>query len=264
MPVTLLISTYNWEEALALSLNSAFTQTMKPDEIVIADDGSGDNTRQLIGRLSGRTDIPILHVRHEDRGFRKTLILNKAIQQASSPYIIQIDGDVILDKHFVEDHLELAEKGCFVCGSRVGLSDQESQRILENETYRPSFFRQGAKYMLNSLRSKTLRRCLANRYARTNLFKARGCNMAFWKADILAINGYNEDLLMWGQEDVELACRLIHYGIQKRQLKMGGVQYHLYHKHASRENLAYHNSVLLQVIRERRIWCENGIKKELL
>ena len=85
--------------------------------------------------------------------------------------------------------------------------------------------------------------------------------MAFWKEDIYSVNGYNESLEMWGQEDTELAYRLVHSGIQKKQLKMGGVEYHLYHEQASKENLEYHDRVLHQVIEEKISWCENGIKK---
>ena len=94
------------------------------------------------------------------------------------------------------------------------------------------------------------------------MLRIRGCNMAYWKEDLLRVYGYNESLEMWGQEDVEISYRLIHAGIQKKQLKMGGVQFHLYHKFASRENLEYHEQVLRQVIAERIVWCENGIVKE--
>ena len=118
--VSLLVSTYNWKEALALCLRSAFSQTVKPDEIVIADDGSREDTRELIENMKKKTDIPVVHVWHEDKGFRKTNILNKAIKKISSEYIIQIDGDIVMDKNFISDHLELVEEGYFVCGSRLG------------------------------------------------------------------------------------------------------------------------------------------------
>jgi len=261
MLVSLLISTYNWKEALSLCLYSAFAQTVKPYEILVADDGSRDDTRQLIEKMRKKTDIPIVHIWHEDKGFRLSAIRNRSIEKAKGDYIIQIDGDIILDRNFISDHLELAEKGYFVCGSRVLLGKMYTTRLLRGVERYPATFKQDLRFMLNGFRSRILRHYLAERYARHSMLSIRGCNMAFWKGDLLRVNGYNEALEMWGQEDVEISYRLIHAGVQKRQLKMGGVQFHLYHKFASRENLEYHEKVLNKVIENKTIWCENGILK---
>lgn len=263
MLVSVLISTYNWKEALALCVRSVLRQTVRPAEIVIADDGSRDDTRATIEALRRETDIPIVHVWQEDCGFRKTEILNKAILKVSHPYIVQIDGDVVLERHFIEDHLEVAEKGCFVCGSRVGLKPEMTARFLrEGVDFRPPFLQLGLGYALNSLRIGPLRRYLAPRFGQKDLTRLRGCNMAFWREDLLRVNGYNEDLTMWGQEDTEIAYRLIHAGVRKKFLKAGGVEYHLYHTPASRANLDYHNAVLADVIARKLVWCENGIVKD--
>lgn len=116
MKVTLLIITYNWPEALRMVLESAMHQSKMPDEIVIGDDGSTAETKQLIDSYAKSSPVPVVHVWQEDKGFRRTVILNKAIAKATGDYIIQVDGDVILDSHFVADHLEVAQEGCFVCG----------------------------------------------------------------------------------------------------------------------------------------------------
>lgn len=262
MLVSLLISTYNWKEALSLCLYSALGQTVKPYEILIADDGSRDDTRELIERFRAKTDIPIVHIWHEDKGFRLSAIRNRSIEKAKGDYIIQIDGDIILDKNFISDHIEMARKGHFVCGSRVLLGRRSTARLLRGIEDYPVFFKQSLSFMLNAFRSKFLRAFLADRYAKNCMSSIRGCNMAFWKEDLLRINGYNECLEMWGQEDVELSYRLIHAGVKKRQLKMGGVEFHLYHKFASRENLEYHEQILQKVIEQKIIWCENGIVKK--
>ncbi|WP_294627589.1 glycosyltransferase family 2 protein [uncultured Bacteroides sp.] len=262
MLVSLLISTYNWKEALSLCLYSVFSQTVKPAEILIADDGSRDDTRQLIEEMRAKTDISIVHVWHEDKGFRLSAIRNRSIAQAKGDYIIQIDGDIILDKNFISDHLELAEKGYFVCGSRVLLGRMYTARLLRGLESHPATLKQDYRFMLNGFRSHILRHYLANRYAKHSMLSIRGCNMAFWKNDLMRVNGYNETLEMWGQEDVEISYRLIHAGVQKKQLKMGGVQFHLYHKFASRENLEYHEQVLHRVIENKTVWCENGIVKD--
>ena len=260
--VAFLISTYNWPEALRLCLAAVLRQTRMPDEIVIADDGSGPQTRALVEETAAASPVPLRHVWHEDRGFRRTVILNRGIAAVQSDYILQIDGDVVPDRHFVADHLELAEKDYFVCGSRVGVDPHQTERFFKTKgKFRPYFFQLTFMYMLNSFRSKWVRRYLEKRYFPKNIKRLRGCNMAFWKEDLLKVNGYNEDLTMWGQEDTEIAYRLIFAGVKKKFLKAGGVEYHLYHKPASRANLEFHNRVLDEVIAEHRSWCENGIVK---
>src|SRR5690606_26502649 len=99
--VSLIISTYNWPEALNLCLKSVSNQVRLPDEIIIADDGSKTATRVIIDAFRDQLSIPVHHVWQEDMGFRKCMILNKAVQKASFPYIVQIDGDVILDPNFM-------------------------------------------------------------------------------------------------------------------------------------------------------------------
>lgn len=261
MHTSLLICTYNWKEALKACLQSVFNQSILPDEILIADDGSQDGTKEMIREMKLQAQIPIIHVWHQDKGFRVAAIRNRAIEMAKGDYIIQIDGDVILHKYFIADHLELAERGYFVCGSRVWLREETTDHILKGDIMQPSCFKEDLRFALNGLRSKMLRNYLAKRYGQNKISRLRGCNMAFWRDDLLKVNGYNEDLTMWGQEDTEMAYRLIHSGVKKKFLKMGGVQYHLYHTKASRERLMYHNMVLRKVIIQRTAWCANGINK---
>jgi glycosyltransferase involved in cell wall biosynthesis len=107
---TLIISTYNWPKALNLVLLSVLNQRQLPTEIVIADDGSKEETKNLIDSYRDKLSIPIKHVWHEDVGFRLAKIRNKAIATALGDYIIQIDGDVILHPYFIKDHLDFAKK----------------------------------------------------------------------------------------------------------------------------------------------------------
>src|SRR5690606_7689461 len=119
MTVSLIISTYNWPEALEKSLKSAFYQTVLPNEIIIADDGSARSTKNKIDQLRLLSTIPVEHVWHADKGFRLSAIRNEAIAMARYDYVIQIDGDIIMAPHFIEDHLRLAQERAFLCGSRV-------------------------------------------------------------------------------------------------------------------------------------------------
>lgn len=260
--ISLLVSTYNWPEALLKVLKSISEQVVKPLEVVIADDGSTADTKQLIDDFKQHTDIPIVHVWQEDKGFRRTSILNKAIAQCHGDYIVQIDGDVIVGRYFIADHKELAERGCFVCGSRVKLPSEISKTILTTDLLIPSKRKMPMSFVINSFRSKWLRKYLATRYAK-KIDHLRGCNMAFWKEDIIKINGYNEDLQQWGHEDGELAYRLHFAGVRKKALKFGGVVYHLYHNEASRDNEQRHLDELEKVKSGHIKRCDNGIDKYL-
>ena len=260
--ITLLISTYNWKEALRLCLLSVSAQTVMPDEIVIADDGSKEDTRLLIDEFRRILPVPVIHVWHEDEGFRKTVILNQALAKATGDYIIQIDGDVILERHFIQDHLELMERGYFVCGSRTKIGAAVTKRLVDGSIFKLNISNAKAGFVLNGFRSRKLRTFLAERYAK-KIDHMRGCNMAYWRDDFIAINGYNEDLLDWGHEDGELVYRLHFAGVKKKFLKMGGIVYHLWHKEASKHNEEKHLQTL-KLVKENKIhWCNNGIDKYL-
>lgn len=262
MKTSLIISTYNNPRYLELCLKSALLQTVPPDEIIIADDGSTQETADLIRRIAETSKTPIVHVWHEDNGFKLCQIRNKAFARCSGDYIIQSDGDIIFERHFVQDHIRLAERGYFVCGSRVHLSQKYTQKLFDKKKIHPHLWRMKLGYMLNAIRIKPLQKILALRYGK-KIDKLRGCNMAFWKDDIIKVNGYNEDLTSWGHEDGELAFRLHFAGIKKKFLKSGGICYHLYHKESSRENEATHLNAIRQVLANKDTWCKNGIDKYL-
>lgn len=259
---TLLISTYNWKEALRLCLLSVSVQTVLPDEILVADDGSREDTRQLIDEFRSVLAVPIIHVWHEDKGFRKTIILNQAIAQSTGDYIIQVDGDVILERHFIQDHLEMMERGYFVCGSRTKIGPAVTKRLINGASFKLNVSNVKASFILNGFRSKRLRTYLAERYAKT-IDHMRGCNMAYWKDDFITINGYNEDLLDWGHEDGELVYRLHFAGVKKKFLKMGGIVYHLWHKESSKHNEGKHLDVLAWVKENHIKRCDKGVDKYL-
>ena len=116
MTVSLIISTYNWPRALYLCLDSVMQQTVMPTEILIADDGSGISTRDVVKHFENISPVPVHHIWHEDRGFRLAAIRNKAIAASSGEYVIQIDGDLILHRNYIQDHILSNRKGCFVTG----------------------------------------------------------------------------------------------------------------------------------------------------
>lgn len=259
-PVSLVISTYNWKEALALSIGSALAQSVRPAEILIADDGSREDTRQLVESLAASSPVPIRHVWHPDEGFRLAAIRNKAFAQASSPYIIQTDGDIIMHRHFIADHLRLRRKGFFLNGSRVLLGPQLSSQLLAGvaDPSALSPFSAGITNRLNAIHSRWLSARMA---APKRTFLVRGCNMSFWKEDLLAVNGYNEDIKGWGREDSELAVRLLNHGLKVLPAKFSAIAFHLYHQEASRSHLAANDAILEQALAAGTKLCQNGIRK---
>lgn len=261
MKVTLIISTYNWPEALALVFHSVKKQTILPDEVIIADDGSGKETAELIDHFKNEVNFPVVHIWHEDKGFRKTIVLNQAIDVASGEYIIQTDGDIILNKHFIHDHIRFAKSGYFIKGSR-GMLKQETTIKLLKQKNPPDlyFFTKGVRSKINATRCPLLTPLFFGNPYRSN--DLRGCNFGAWKIDLIAVNGYNNDFEGWGHEDIELAARLVNNGIKRRQLKHSAVCFHLFHRINNRNSEDRNMGKYRKAVEEKIIRCKNGVVKE--
>ncbi|OLY90894.1 N-terminal domain of galactosyltransferase [Cnuella takakiae] len=262
---SLLITTYNWPQALHLCLLSVLQQTVLPSEILIADDGSGPETRMLIDAFNEYSPIPLVHVWQPDEGFRLARIRNRAIARATHPYIIQVDGDLILHPRFIEDHLQLREPGYFITGSRVLLNNATTQSLLTHQSIDVNGHHQGSKNFWNKLRNGALRDFLAKRYKTSgrNLYYIKGCNMAYWRKDMLQVNGYNEAFTSWGLEDSELAVRLINIGLNKKFLKMGGITYHLFHPLLSRDQECRNRQIVKETLVQQKTFVPAGINQYL-
>lgn len=256
--VSVIIPTYNWPEALNLCLKSVLSQSVLPDEIVIADDGSTQDTQNLIDNIAKESNVPIIHVWQEDNGFRLAQIRNKAIARSSKDYIIQIDGDVILHKDFIKDHIRFARKGSFVSGSRVIIEQGLAKQLLSSQKFKISIYTKGTHSKLNGLHLPWLSP-LQEKYRQDDILYVRGCNMAFWRKDLLKVNGYNEEMTGWGREDNELASRLINTGIKKRIIKFAGIMYHIYHPMRPRTSVNKNDKILQQSIVSKTIWCDKGV-----
>ena len=253
---SLIISTYNWPEALYTCLLSVARQKVLPDEIIIADDGSREETRALIEAMKSVIPVSIIHVWHEDMGFRKAEILNKAVQKSSGKYLIQVDGDVILHPCFIMDHLLAAEQGTFVRGTRARLTPLKTSELLVSGDLDLHFYSLGVYNRLNALRLPLLKSFGERKEMKSR--NVRGSNLAFWKTDFVRVNGYNNDLQGWGHEDEELAVRFVNNGIAKKIVKLSAVQYHLHHDELKRENEPFHAKAVQDAIINNLKTCYNG------
>ncbi|MGL5683394.1 MAG: glycosyltransferase family 2 protein [Marinifilaceae bacterium] len=258
---TLIISTYNRPDALRHCLESIKHQTVLPNEVIVGDDGSRSETKELIDEFKANFPVPLIHVWHEDNGFRLAMIRNKCVAVATGAYIIQVDGDIILHPRFIEDHVSFSEKGFYLKGGRTNIERSLTEKLCKSGKFKHlSFFSPGISRRINALHMPAVAQYLSQRKkSRPGL----GCNMSFWRNDFVAINGYDEFYKEWGGEDYDLAVRLVHLGRKKKTLKFAGIGFHLWHKDLYMSNKEknfkyYHNAV-----REERVWCENGVDKYL-
>jgi len=255
--VSLLISTYNWPEALEQCLESVKRQYIYPNEVIIADDGSSEETRILINRFKANFPVPLIHSWIEDNGFRAGKARNEALKAAKYEYIVQVDGDTILNKYFVYDHANFARKGSFIHGSRVLLNAVVTQRLFNHKIRSPSIFMEGTVNFFNGIRIPLLQKLFVAK--KHSIVGIRGCNTSYWKEDAIRINGYNEEMTGWGREDSEFAARMVNIGLFRRKLRLGGVQFHIYHEERDRGRLNINDAILNNTIEKRLTSCEHGI-----
>lgn len=227
---SVVLATYNWPEALELCLLSIANQTVLPEEVVVGDDGSRDETRQLIERMRPQLSYKLIHVWQEDKGFRVATICNKAFAKCTSDYIIQIAQDIIMEPHFIEDHIRHAERGYYISGSRAKLTEPFTKKILASKIYKFSPFTNGVIRKFNAIRIPWLTKFFY-KYMLNKL--DRGCNMSFWRDDLYAVNGYDGDMVGYGSEDTDLSARIRALGVKKRTIKFSCIEYHIYHPETS-------------------------------
>jgi len=235
MKISVIITTYNAEEWLRNVLIGYSIQTESDFEIVIADDGSTSATHELLENFTAKFKHPIIHVWHEDNGFQKSKILNKAILKANSDYLLFTDGDCIPREDFVATHLKYQEKGYFLSGGYFKLPMIISESILENDIVSQDCFR------LSWLKTKGFKASFkSSKLSKSNMFAQfmnwitptkrswNGHNSSGWKSDLISINGFNEDM-QYGGLDRELGERLFNYGLLSKQIRYSAICLHLDH-----------------------------------
>jgi glycosyltransferase involved in cell wall biosynthesis len=243
--ISILLATYNWPQALKLCLESLATQSDRNFEIIIADDGSTESTKQVIEQFKASTSIPIEHLWQEDQGFRKTIILNRAIAAAHGDYLVFLDGDCIVQPDFIARHRALAQKGYLVSGSRVLLNEKLTKELI---TWPQWDF---ARFSSNLLGKRLggdinkywpLKIKLGNGawrdYKKFVWRRIKGCNMACWKSDAEAIHGFDETMTGWGHEDADFVFRLQRHHIIRKSGSWATEVFHLFHKINDQSNAA--------------------------
>lgn len=234
MKASVIMSTYNAEAWLEKVIWGFSVQTERDFEIIIADDGSGPKTKELLDRLRDEISMPLVHVWQEDKGFQKSQILNKAIMAANSDYLIFTDGDCIPRKDFVETHINFREPGYFLSGGYFKLPMNISQAISKDDIFNQRCF--DVKWLKGmGLPSKNTSKLSTSGFKSwfLNLVtptKAtwNGHNASGWKTDLVFINGFNQEM-QYGGQDRELGERLFNKGLKSKQIRYSAVCVHLDH-----------------------------------
>lgn len=268
--ISVVISTYNSTEWLKKVIWGYNTQTYRNFEMVIADDGSSQETFDLIEQMRKEVFFPIIHIWHEDNGFQKSQILNKAIMGCTTEYILMSDGDCIPRPDFIEQHIKFREEGYFLSGGYHKLPLLLSKNISREIIYSGKCFElkwlkfNGMKISFKSSKvySEGLISFIFNFLTPTTP-SWNGHNASGWKQDILAVNGFDERM-QYGGQDRELGERLVNYGIQPKQIRYSTVCLHLDHPrgYATLDSINKNKNIRKETKKQLKNWTDFGILKK--
>jgi glycosyltransferase involved in cell wall biosynthesis len=263
--ISVIVSTFNREDALAAALRSLARQSDRDFEVVVADDGSGPATAAMVEHWKPRFSGRLKSVWHPNQGFRLAEIRNRAIRASAGAYCIFLDGDCLVPPDTIAVHRRLSEPGWFVTGNRVLLSRSLTDAVLhdgvEPESWGlASWLRQRLNGGLNRLGPLLrlpigpLRKLRSNDWA-----GARGCNLAVWRTDLDRVDGFDANFSGWGREDSDLMIRLFRAGVRRKDGSYASGVLHLWHPDADRTGLSDNEQRLADVLASTRVRAGRGI-----
>jgi glycosyltransferase involved in cell wall biosynthesis len=265
--IAVIVTTYNRPDALAAVLAGYFDQSRMDFELLVADDGSRDDTRALVENRAKSAPCPVQHVWQADSGFRAGAARNRAVARTRAQYLIFADGDCIPARHFVQQHRTLAEPGYFLSGNRVLLSESFTQAVLAQ---RLPIQRWRMTRWLRAWAGQDVNRLLPlltlpdGKLRKRNPGQWRGvktCNLSLWRSDFMRVNGFDESYCGWGLEDSDLAIRLMRAGIRHKSARFAAPVFHLWHRENDRGRLDQNQKLLDEIISTDRVEARVGIKQ---
>lgn len=267
--LSLIIAVYNKPENLRLILAACNRQTFKDFEVIIADDGSGRQIADLVYDSRKKYEFVIKYLWHEDEGWRKNTMLNKAIRASDSDYLVFMDGDCVPHGRFLEDHFAEREEGKVLCGRRVEMSERWSGQLTIEQIESRNYERIGLVELWENITHKTLNieeglRLNSKLLSKTFHPKVRGIlgsNFSIFKKDLEAINGFDE--LYNGPgcgEDSDIQFRLSLVGVGCKPLRHKGIQFHIYHPRTLGSQACIRR--FEEVKQKGEFWCEHGLSQK--
>jgi glycosyltransferase involved in cell wall biosynthesis len=263
MKVSIIVTTYNWESALKSALRSIAQQTVLPYEVIVADDGSKDATRIMIDEIAKDYPVILKHSRQEDIGFRLARSRNLAIAAATGDYIIILDGDMVINQHFVEDHMRAAKTGFYVQGSRILTQPEFDADKLLLKHQDPHFFSKGIARRRHTLRMPWLANIFLNISEGQKTTGVKGCNQGWWRKDLIAVNGYDERFVGWGREDNDILLRAYRMGLKRRDIRFAGLATHIYHNERQPEGVNPNDKWLHDNAKRNVVACDHGVDQHI-
>jgi glycosyltransferase involved in cell wall biosynthesis len=265
MKISFIVLTYNRSDALLVVLRSLARQCHASHEVVVADDGSSAEQVSLLRQNCPQFKCPVLHVWHPDSGFTASRARNLGAYHAKGDYLVFLDGDCVPGSSFVKAHTALAEKTCFVNGSRVLLSERLTQRVVTQQIDlldQSLLFWTNARFKGDSNKVLHLLGWPSSLYRLQREFRWKGirsCNMAVWRQDFFAVNGFDETFEGWGHEDADLVLRLSHFGVIRKNGFWATEVYHLWHREQQRGQASINHQKVVARMQTLQITAEKGL-----
>ncbi len=265
MKTAVIVTTYNRPDALAVVLDGYCGQNDQDFGLVVADDGSGEETAEVVRQFSRRAPFSVTHIWHEDRGFRAAAIRNRALASTSADYVIFTDGDCIPSRHFVRVHKQLAEPGYFLGSNRVLLSSHLTSRVLHRQL--PIHTWSSTEWVLcwskrEVNRLLPLMRLPDGQFRKWTPDRWQGiktCNLSAWRADLIRVNGLDESYEGWGLEDSDLVIRLLHAGVKHKNARFAATVFHLWHLERDRSQLQANQERLQYLLKSSAVRATIGL-----
>jgi glycosyltransferase involved in cell wall biosynthesis len=265
MKTTVIVTTYNRPDALAVVLEGYCDQSDQDFGLVVADDGSKGETAEVVRQFARRTPFPLTHVWHEDQGFRAAAIRNRAVASTDADYVVFTDGDCVPSRHFVHVHKQLAEPGYFLGSNRVLLSAKLTSRVLRQRLpihawsgidWIQSWFRREVNRVLPliNLPDAPFRKWTPDRWK-----GIKTCNLSVWRTDLVRVNGLDESYEGWGLEDSDLVIRLLHAGVKHKNARLAATVFHLWHPEQDRMSLPDNQKRLDDLLRSSTVRAAIGL-----
>jgi len=272
MKLSVIVPTYNRPEALILNLKSLSKQSIIPDEVLIADDGSSETTKNAIVKFknSSECNFDLKHIWQEDIGFRKPRIINETVRNSTGDYLIFIDGDCLAHKDFVKSHVENSEPNEMLGGKRVDIGKKLTEKVLKSGKILPLFtVRLLIDSVINDTRKAEEAILVRNTKIRSLAGMERisndgiwGCNFSVYKTLFYKINGSDEDFLDGSIEDNDLGIRVLNSGGKLKSLRFKANVFHLWHESSwsfTSEKYLFNRNIMEQRIFKMESACVNGI-----
>lgn len=270
MKTAFIVLTYNRPDALLQVLRGLAHQCGEFDEVIVADDGSNEDSVDVMHKGMPSFNCPVTHVWYPDTGFTASRARNVAAASSAAEYLVFLDGDCIPNPRFVEAHAALRESGYFVNGSRVLLNESLTEKILSNEVAMDEAnWRDWLHWRLTGDANKLVHLL----YWPTAPFrkeedfhwrKIRSCNFGVWRDDFVRVNGFDESFRGWGHEDADIVLRLHNAGLQRKNGFCAAEVYHLWHRENSRSNELKNRNLVTQRMLTRLIRAVKGVDDALL